>query len=236
MLLLHGFLATPRILGGLAARLGRLGYCTHRVDLGGLFGRFNARPVEELARVVAERVEQLIRHHSRERIDLVGHSEGGLIGRYYVQKLNGGHRVRHLVTLGTPHRGTPWAYSGYLVRRVLPSLRQMAPGSPLLRDLADDGFPDSVRLTSIYSQGDPFCPPSSCRLESGRGAHLKNIEVARGGHVAFLSGARVASIIRQELESMEPPGAARYRFACAASPWPVAATVDERASSPARAA
>ena len=62
----------------------------------------------------------------------------------------------------------------------------------------------------------------------------KNIEVARGGHVAFLSSARIASIIRQELESMEPPGAARYRFACTASP--VAATADERAPSPARAA
>jgi len=81
MLLLHGFLATPRALDGLAARLGRSGYCTHHVDLGGLFGRFNARPIEELARVVAERVEQLIRHHPRESIDLVGHSEGGLIGR-----------------------------------------------------------------------------------------------------------------------------------------------------------
>jgi pimeloyl-ACP methyl ester carboxylesterase len=127
MLLLHGFLATPRVLDGLAARLGRSGYCTHHVDLAGLFGRFNARPVEELVRVVAERVEQLIRHHPRERIDLVGHSEGGLIGRYYVQKLNGAHRVRHLVTLGTPHRGTPWAYSGYLVGRVLPSLGQ-SPG------------------------------------------------------------------------------------------------------------
>ena len=236
MLLVHGFLATPGVLHALAARLGRSGYCTHHVDLGGLFGRFNARPVEELARVVAERVEQLIRHHPRERIDLVGHSEGGLIGRYYVQKLNGARRVRHLVTLGTPHRGTPWAYTGYLVGRVLPSLRQMAPGSPLLRDLTDDTFPDNVRLTSIYSQRDPFCPPSSCRLEDNRGAHLKNIEVARAGHVAFLYSARIASVIRRELESMEPPGAGKYRFASAGSPWPVAATVDQRAPSPARAA
>ena len=237
MLLLHGFLATPRILGGLAARLGRLGYCTHRVDLGGLFGRFNARPVEELARLVAERVEQLIRHHPRERIDLVGHSEGGLIGRYYVQKLNGAHRVRHLVTLGTPHRGTPWAYSGYLVGRVLPSLLQMAPRSMLLRDLADDSFPDSVRLTSIYSQRDPFCPPSSCRLDGGRGAHLKNVEVARGGHLAFLFSASISSIICRELESMDPPSVAGHRFVGAASPRPpVGATVDERTPSAARAA
>src|SRR5438132_1398423 len=201
MLLVHGFLATPRVVGWLAGRLSRLGYCPHGVDLGGLFGRFNARPVEELAGVVADRVEQLAREHPRERIDLVGHSEGGLIGRYYIQKLDGARRVRHLVTLGTPHRGTPWAYSGYLVRRVLPSLRQMAPGSPLLRDLPDDGFPESVRLTSIYSHGDPFCPPSSCRLEDGQGPHLKNIAVARGGHLVFLSSDRISSIIGRELES-----------------------------------
>jgi hypothetical protein len=31
-------------------------------------------------------VEQVIRNHPRERIDLASHSEGGLIGGYYVQK------------------------------------------------------------------------------------------------------------------------------------------------------
>ena len=41
MLLVHGFLATPRVVGSLAYRLRRLGYCPHDVDLGGLFGRFN---------------------------------------------------------------------------------------------------------------------------------------------------------------------------------------------------
>jgi len=145
--------------------------CTHCIDFGGLFGRYNARPVEELAHIVAERVDQLVRDHPRERIVLVGHSLGGLIGRYYVQNLDGADRVRHLLTLGTPHRGTAWACSGYLVGHVLPSLRQVVPGSRLLRDLADDRFPDGVRLTSMYSRRDPFCPPSACRLETGR-AHL----------------------------------------------------------------
>ena len=113
----------------------------------------------------------------------------------------------------------------------------MAPGSPLLRDLADDSFPESVRLTSIYSQGDPFCPPSSCRLEDGRGAHLKSIEVGRGGHLAFLSSVTISSIIRRELESAEAAGAAISPPSYAASLHaPVAATVDERGPSAARAA
>ena len=227
ILLLHGFLATPRALGRLAVRLRRSGYRAHCVDLGGLFGRFNTRRGEELACTLAERVEQLACDHPGERIDLVGHSQGGLVGRYYVQKLNGAHRVRHLVTLGTPHRGTPWARSGHLVGRTLPSLREMAPGSQLLRDLTDESFPDSVRLTSIYSRRDPFCPPSSCRLECGQGTHLKNVEVAHGGHLVFLSSGRISSIVRRELESVEPPSAAGPRFAYAASRCPPrAATVD----------
>src|SRR5262249_55405313 len=118
ILLVHGFLAASRAVGWLAGRLPGLGYPAHDVDLRGLFGCFNVRPVEELARVVAQRVERLAREHRCERIDLVGHSEGGLIGRYYVQKLDGARRVRHLVTLGTPHRGTRWAYSGHLFSQV----------------------------------------------------------------------------------------------------------------------
>jgi hypothetical protein len=78
-------------------------------------------------------------------------------------------------------------------------------------------FPRGIRLTSIYSQRDPICPPSSCRLEVGQGAHLKNVEVAQGGHLAFLFHASISSIICRELESAEPPSAIGSRFVRAAS-------------------
>ncbi|MGI5127699.1 esterase/lipase family protein [Pseudonocardia sp. CA-107938] len=43
------------------------------------------------------------------RIDLVGHSMGGLVARSALQQATGSwaSRVRHLVCLGTPHRGSP---------------------------------------------------------------------------------------------------------------------------------
>lgn len=237
VLLLHGFLATPLTLSSLTTQLRRLGYCAQVVPLGGLFGRFNTLPIEEVSRVIADHVEQLVQTHRYEHIDVVGHSEGGLIGRYYVQKLGGAHRVRHLVTLGTPHHGTFWAYAGYLLGRVVPSLPQMAPGSPLLRALTDDTFPRGVRLTSIYSRWDSVCPPSSCHLESRRGAHLKNIEVVHIAHLEFLFSARVASIIGRELESVEPPCVGRPPFAGVASRRPqVAATLKLHVGSTARAA
>jgi len=211
VLLLHGFLATPHALG---ARLTRSGCCTYSLDFGGIFGRFNARPIEDVAGIVAVRAERLLRDHRLQHLDVVGHSEGGLIGRYYIQKLGGARRVRHLVTLGTPHRGTHWAYVGYAVQRVLPSLPQMAPGSRLLRELPDETFPRAVRLTSIFSEGDAICPPTSCRLDVGLGAHLRNVGVSHGGHLDFLFRKRFAAIVQDELGS----GAEEAGTIAAASP------------------
>jgi pimeloyl-ACP methyl ester carboxylesterase len=39
-------------------------------------------------------------------VDIVAHSFGGLVARYYVHNLDGANRVRHLITMGTPHRGS----------------------------------------------------------------------------------------------------------------------------------
>jgi triacylglycerol lipase len=59
---------------------------------------------------------------------------GGLIGRYYLQKLGGAQRIRRLVTLATPHRGS---YTARLVP-MRPALAQMYPGSDFLADLNQD--------------------------------------------------------------------------------------------------
>ena len=66
--------------------------------------------------------------------DFFGFSMGGLIGRYYVQRLGGAHRVQRFVTVATPHRGT-------LTARVMPmrpALVQMYSDSDFLNDLNQD--------------------------------------------------------------------------------------------------
>ena len=65
--------------------------------------------------------------------DLVGFSMGGLICRYYLQRLSGLQRVRKFVSVASPHRGSFWA------RFVnSPACRQMRPGSAFLKDLESD--------------------------------------------------------------------------------------------------
>ncbi|MFQ5444545.1 MAG: esterase/lipase family protein, partial [Nitrospinales bacterium] len=61
---------------------------------------------------VAERAESLsfaIKERTKGKLILIGHSMGGLDGRFLIHHLDPDHRVRALFTLSTPHHGTPVA-------------------------------------------------------------------------------------------------------------------------------
>lgn len=62
---------------------------------------------------VRERAEQLRAFLDRvspsEPVHIIAHSMGGLDARYFISKLGGAGRVLSLTTVGTPHRGSPFA-------------------------------------------------------------------------------------------------------------------------------
>ncbi len=97
--------------------------------------------------------------------NLVGFSMGGLVSRYYLQRLNGLVRVRRLVTVATPHYGTVMAWSRWNIGG-----RQMRPGSQFLRNLNRDlGGLTALPITTIWTPWDFLVvPANSCRLPIGR--------------------------------------------------------------------
>src|SRR4051794_21974455 len=58
------------------------------------------------ARRLEATVDAVCEQTGYDRIHVIGHSMGGLIARYYVQRMGGDARVHTLVTLGSPHGGT----------------------------------------------------------------------------------------------------------------------------------
>lgn len=97
--------------------------------------------------------------------DLVGFSMGGLVSRYYLQRLQGLRRVHRLVTVATPHYGSVLAWA-----RWNRGGRQMRPGSPFLMALNRDvQLLQSLQLTTIWTPWDLLVvPATSCRLPLGR--------------------------------------------------------------------
>jgi len=84
---------------GIVRHLEQLGCQAHAVRLPG------ALSVPARAQELVVAIEAL----PHPRIDLIAHSLGGLDARYALAHLGLARRVRSLVTIGTPHRGTPVA-------------------------------------------------------------------------------------------------------------------------------
>ncbi|MEE2750209.1 MAG: alpha/beta fold hydrolase [Myxococcota bacterium] len=218
VLLLHGFMQTRNVWDVMEDRLRYDGFGVFSLDLGGLFRRFNNRPIAVLAEAISEKLEGVCAKHGMDRFHIVGHSKGGLVARHYIQHHGGDRRVKSLVTLGTPHRGTPtaalgvWLMGGGLLSR---SPIEMLPRSAMVRRLGRDTFPAQVPMTSVYSRHDVVCPHWCSKLMPREGeSSMRNISVDRVGHTELCYDPGVYQIVRAELQ--EAAELWRERTGCAA--------------------
>lgn len=101
VVLLHGFLGFSRVgpvhyFRGLEAALEPFGYPLLVPNL---------PPASSVAERAISLAEQLDQYPASEFV-LLGHSMGGLDGRYVISHLDPGRKIKALLTVSTPHRGT----------------------------------------------------------------------------------------------------------------------------------
>ena len=152
VVLVHGLLNTARSLRKMARSLEAHGFRTHIPSLTPSTGR---KGIEELADALKGYIDKNLA--SNETFNLVGFSMGGLISRYYLQRLDGLHRVRRFVSISTPHYGSWLAYA-------IPNrgCRQMRPTSNFLKDLNRDiNLLGGIQLASLWTPFDLMVLPAS---------------------------------------------------------------------------
>ncbi|MGW2369059.1 esterase/lipase family protein [Streptomyces sp. NPDC001667] len=195
VLLLHGFIDNRSVFVLLRRSLRRHGW--QQIE------SLNYSPLTCDARLAAEslarHVEEFCARTGRAEIDVVGHSLGGLIARYYVQRLGGDARVRTLVTLGTPHGGTRVAP----LMSAHPLVRQMRPGSEVITELTAPAPDCRTQFISFWSDLDQIMVP----VETARIDHpdliTRNVHVTGVGHLALPVHWAVAAGVRQALTTEE---------------------------------
>jgi pimeloyl-ACP methyl ester carboxylesterase len=117
---------------------GRKSYGSRLADdlgLTPLYVRFNTgRHISENGRSLAALLDELVASHEITQIALVGHSMGGLVARSACAA--GGawtSRVRHTVSLGTPHTGAPLESAVHYASAALGAVPETRPFAGFLR-------------------------------------------------------------------------------------------------------
>lgn len=157
--------------------------------------------VRVAARRLAATVDAIREQTGYERIHVVGHSMGGLVARYYVQRLGGDAHVHTLVTLGTPHQGTRAA-------RLLPRgiCRQLAPTSDVIAELAEPAPDCQTRFVSFYSDLDALISPKHAARIEHPDLSARNVLVRGVGHMSLPIDRRIGRDIASTLAQLDSAG------------------------------
>lgn len=159
--------------------------------------------IRTAAELLGRHIEEICERTGQQEVDIVGHSLGGLIARYYVQRLGGDIRVRTLVTLGTPHSGTRVAP----LMDAHPIVRQMRPGSTVIEELREPAPACQTRFVSFWSDLDQLMDPLETACVEHPDLLAQNVRVSGIGHLALPVHPAVAAGIRQVLDIEETAGA-----------------------------
>jgi pimeloyl-ACP methyl ester carboxylesterase len=115
------------------------------------------------------------------KIDIVAHSQGGLVARYALSDPAFAARVHTLVTMGTPHAGTYTARFAATTKTL-----DLRPDSEVVTTLAAQlpwpGPPAMPQIVSLWSKSDLLLLPP----ESGKLVGATNVEMHDFTHLSYL--------------------------------------------------
>lgn len=202
IILVHGIIDNHTVFAFLRRALNRRG-----------FGRvitLNYSPLSDdiprVARRLKSLVEKVRRETGYERVHVIGHSMGGVVARYYIQRLGGDQRVHTLVTLGSPHGGTMPAY---LVPHSV--VKQMRPDSAIVQELDEPAPGCRTRMVAIWSDLDQMIIPKRNARIVHPDLNARNVFVRGIGHMSFPVDGRVVHEICTTLSQLDPDGSTLVR-------------------------
>ncbi|QKW26830.1 alpha/beta fold hydrolase [Streptomyces seoulensis] len=174
---------------GLAPYLEDRGYCVYSLDYGQLDGVplfHGLGPIDQSAAQLSAFVDKVLAATGAAEADLVGHSQGGMMPRYYLKFLGGAAKVNALVGIAPDNHGA--TISGLtnllpyfpgaegLISAATPGLADQIPGSAFLTKLnaGGDTVP-GVHYTVIATQYDEVATPWRSQYLSG--SDVRNVRL-----------------------------------------------------------
>ncbi|MFE9170267.1 esterase/lipase family protein [Streptomyces kebangsaanensis] len=172
---------------GLAPYLKNRGYCVFSLDYGQLPGVpvfYGLGPIDKSAEQLSVFVDKVLAATGAAKADLVGHSQGGMMPRYYLKFLGGAAKVNALVGIAPSNHGTTlngltsllpyFPGAANLLKATTPALADQVAGSAFLTKLNEGGDTvPGVRYTVLATQYDEVVTP--WRTQYLTGSNVRNV-------------------------------------------------------------
>lgn len=199
VLYIHGVTSRSRAFRPNAERLRDEGFWVWGYDYGDMFapGFYGMGNLDSIIEDVHANVDHVLEQTGAEQLDIVAHSQGGLMTKLFIAN-GGAPKVRRVVAMGanfhgTDVRGRATRFAPLISRYPRAASALASPG--VIQQLADspwvrthlnvpDTYPEIV-YTSLYSPADVLVTPNeTSMLASVSGADVVNINVAEayGGY------------------------------------------------------
>lgn len=179
VLLVHGYMMNRAYFIYMHVRLVLDGFRVFTVNL-----YPPALSITKLAERVADKMDEIADKTGVNEVIVIGHSMGGLVARYYGSSPRGAGRIKKLITLASPHKGTRIAVLG-----TGRNAREMEPGSEFLKELGAKPFPPTH---AVWSTLDNMIIPA----QNAYPDNSPNTSVSCKGHIAMNYSGAVYAVVR----------------------------------------
>lgn len=159
--IVHGTFGDQKsLLDNLSLALVQDGYCVYALD----YGDRATGPIEDSAAQLGDFVDRVLAATGAPKVHLVGHSQGGMMPRYYIKNLGGEPFVEDLVGLAPSNHGTEVSsgdgWAGWGTGEWCTACEQQQAGSDSLTALnTPDETPGAVDYTQVVTVHDQVVVP-----------------------------------------------------------------------------
>ena len=132
------------------------GYCVFALD----YGNRGTNEIGQSAQELSAFVDQVLAATGASKVSIVGHSQGGMMPRYYIKNLGGDTKVDDLVGLAPSNHGTTNQAAFYADGQSCEACVEQQAGSPFLTSLnSGDESPGPVSYTQVETRYDEVVTP-----------------------------------------------------------------------------
>ncbi|WP_207453699.1 lipase family alpha/beta hydrolase [Herbiconiux sp. SYSU D00978] len=177
------------------------GYCVFSLNYGVTNGVPATGPIEDSAAELASFVDAVLAATGAKKVDLVGHSQGGMMPRYYLKFLGGTKKVDTLIGIAPSNHGTDLSDTSFLglydpldpglpasssgtapspgaALELCTACDQQAAGSAFLQNLNAGGdLVGKVKYTVIMTRYDEIVRPYQTQALAGPSDRVTNVVV-----------------------------------------------------------